>query len=383
MGCTETVGLPSSGMVVRIFILESHSITRAGLRAHLDAAPDIHVSGEAADPETALGAINQSKPTVVLLGSALYRQEGDRLIRRLLDVSPQPAVLVLADQDEAAAAERALKAGALGFVANSIEAVALVTAVRQVAARQMVVSPEIRDALLRHLTGNRPAAPKDPAEVLSGREMEVFELTGEGLEAKEIAARFSISPRTVDVHRANIRNKLGIQGAHELMRFSMLWAQQRQDAERMRAFARKASPLLLVEDDEVDILNVDRALREMDAGTELVVARTAEEALTHLRAPGRPRPGLVLLDIKMPGMDGHEFLATVRKDPSLGSLPIVVLTASQLEEDKLRMHSLGITGYLAKPATPAEFLQRLGLLARYWSVNEPPPALPLRTGTRG
>ena len=369
-------------MLTRIFILEPHSITRAGLRAHLEAASDIHISGEASDPQTALGAINHAKPGVVLLGTGLYRQEGDRFLRRLLEVNPQPALLILADQEEATAAERALKAGALGYVSHGIEPAALVAAVRQVARRQVVVSPEIRDALLRHLTGKSPGAPKDPARVLSEREMEVFELTGEGLEAKEIATRFSISPRTVDVHRANIRNKLGIQGAHELMRFAMLWAQQQQDGERMRAFGRKASPLLLVEDDEVDILNVDRALRELDAGTELVAARTAEEALTYLRTPDKPRPGLVLLDIKMPGMDGREFLATVRKDAALRSLPIVVLTASQLDEDKLRMHSLGITGYLTKPASPAEFMQRLRLLASYWSVNEPPPALPLPAGAR-
>jgi len=370
-------------MLIRLFILEAHSITRAGLRSHLEGASDIHVSGESGDPQAALGLVNQCKPGVVLLGAGVYRQEGDRLIRRLLDVDPQPSVLILADEEEATAAERALKAGALGYVASSIEPAGLVAAVRQVARRQVVVSAEIRDVLLRHLTGKQTESGKDPSSVLSEREMQVFELTGEGLEAKEIAARFSISSRTVDVHRANIRNKLGIQGAHELMRYAMLWAQQRQDEERMRTFGRKANPLLLVEDDEVDVLSVDRALRELNAGAELVVARTGEEALGYLRNPAKARPGMVLLDIKMPGMDGREFLATIRKDAVLRTLPVVVLTASQLEEDKQRMHALGITGYLAKPANPAEFLQRLGLLARYWSVNEPPPALPLAAAGRG
>jgi DNA-binding NarL/FixJ family response regulator len=259
----------------------------------------------------------------------------------------------------------------------------LVAAVREVANGQMVVSPKLRDALLRNLRRDRPVASKDPASVLSEREMGVFELTGQGLEAKEIAERFSISPRTVDVHRANIRNKLGIQGAHELMRYALLWTGRRQEAERMRAFARNASPLLLVEDDEVDILNVDRALQELNTGTELLVARTAEEALTRLRAPDGPRPGLLLLDLKMPGMDGHEFLKAVRQDARLRSLPVVVLTGSQLEEDRQQMYSLGITGYVTKPATPAEFIQRLGLLARYWSVNEPPPRNTLATAGQG
>ncbi len=348
----------------------------------MEIASDIDVSGEASDLQVGLRVVNNSKPGVVLVGASLYRQEGDQLIRRLLDITPQPAVLILADQEDAWSAERALRAGALGYVSNRIEAPALAAAIRQVSRQQVVVSSEIKDALLRRLTGSTSATPKDPAQLLSEREMEIFVLTGKGLEAKEIAAQLSISPRTVDVHRANIRNKLGIQGAHELMRYAMLWEQHQQELERLRAFGRKASPLLLVEDDEVDILSVDRALQELGAEAKLVVARTAEEALTYLRNPGNTRPGLVLLDIKMPGMNGREFLVEVRKDPSLRSLPVVVLTASQLDEDKLGMHSLGITGYLTKPSNSAEFVQRLGLLAQYWGVNEPPPALPLK-GTPG
>lgn len=369
-------------MVIRVLIVEANSITRAGLRAYFDAASGIAVAGDASDPDTAVRMIPRAKPGVVLLGGALYGQGGERLIRRLLEARPQPAVLVMGDQTEERAA-LALKAGASGFVSCDAEASELVAAVREVASGQMVVSPQLRDALLRNLRRDRPIPSKDPTSVLSEREMGVFELTGQGLEAKEIAERFSISPRTVDVHRANIRNKLGIQGAHELMRYALLWRGQRQEAERMRAFARNANPLLLIEDDEVDILNVDRALRELNAGTELLVARTAEEALTRLRAPDEPRPGLVLLDLKMPGLDGHEFLKAVRQDARLRSLPVVVLTASQLEEDRQRMYSLGIAGYVTKPASPAEFIQRLGLLARYWSVNEPPPRDVLATAGHG
>lgn len=364
-------------MIIRTYILERNSITRAGVRAHLQPASDIRVSGEAAEVGPALGAINSTKPGVVLLGAALYRQEGDRLLRRLLDIDPQPGVLILADHEDADTAGRALKAGALGYVARDVDAPELVTAIRRVARGDVVVSQKVTEPLLQHLVETRSALPKDVSQVLSPRELVVFGLTGEGLEAKEIADRLSISPRTVDVHRANIRNKLGIQGTHELMRHATLWAQQAEQQQHFCAFGRKASPLLLIEDDEVDILTVDRALRELGAGVELVAVRTAPEALDYLRRPGNARPGLVLLDIKMPGMDGHEFLTIVRKDSVLCTLPVVVLTASQLDVDRARMHALGITGYLVKTANPAGFADSLRLLARYWSVNEPAAARPV------
>ncbi|MBE7500719.1 MAG: response regulator [Verrucomicrobiales bacterium] len=367
-------------MIIRVFIMEEQSITRAGLRSHLEGATDVDVIGEAADAVSGLRGVNNAKPAVVLLGSSFCRQESDQVIRKLLDITPQPGVLILADHEDARSAERSLKAGALGYVSNGIEAPALASAIRQVARQQVVVSPEIKDALLQRLSSGTPGAPKDPSQVLSQREMEVFVFTGKGLEAKEIAGELSISPRTVDVHRANIRYKLGIQGAHELMRYAMLWEQHRQHAERVLAFERNASPVLLVEDDEVDILNVDRALKELGSKVKLVVKRTAEEALKYLRASDNPRPGLILLDIKMPGMNGREFLTEVRKDSGLRTMPVVVLTSSKLDEDKHRMHALGITGYLTKPATSAEFVERLDLLAQYWSVNEPPPIPPTKGG---
>jgi len=364
-------------MIIRTFILERNSITRAGVRAHLQPASDIRVSGEAADAGPALEAINSTKPGVVLLGAAVYRQEGDRLLRRLLDIDPQPGLVILADHEDADTAERALKAGALGYVAREVDALGLVTAIRRVARGDVVVSQKVTAPLLQHLVETRSALPKDVSQVLSPRELVVFGLTGEGLEAKEIADRLSISPRTVDVHRANIRNKLGIQGTHELMRHATLWTQQAEQQQYLSAFGRKASPLLLVEDDEVDIMTVDRALRELGAGVELVAVRTAPEALDHLRRPGNARPGLVLLDLKLPGMDGHEFLAIIRNDPVLCTLPVVVLTASQLDADRARMHALGITGYLAKTANAAGFADSLRLLARYWSINEPAAARPV------
>jgi len=361
-------------VAIRVLIIEEQSINRAGIRSHLETDPGIEVLGEVGDAAAGLSAVNVSQPDVVILGASFCRKRGEPVLRRLLKVSQPPAVLVLSEHEDAWIAERALRDGAMGYLSNEVNANTLASAVRQAARQEIVLDPRLGNRLLRHLATGFPTTQQDPPQVLSSREMEVFRLTGQGKEAKEIAAELSISSRTVDVHRANIRTKLRIQGTHELMRSAMEWEHHHRHERRLRAFCQERTPLLLVEDDEVDILSVQRALRELETETRLVVARSSDEALRFLRSPENPRPGLVLLDIKMPGMNGEEFLAEIRRDPDLHNLPVVVLTASRLEEDKARMYALGISGYLMKRANSAEFLEMVGLLAQYWSLNEPPPS---------
>jgi DNA-binding NarL/FixJ family response regulator len=361
-------------VAIRVLIIEEQSINRAGIRSHLETDPGIEVLGEVGDAAAGLSAVNASQPDVVILGASFCRTRGEPVLGRLLRVSQPPAVLVLSEREDAWIAERVLRHGAMGYLSNDVNANTLASAVRQAARQEIVLDPRLGNRLLRHLASGFPTSEQDPPQVLSSREMEVFRLTGQGKEAKEIAAELSISSRTVDVHRANIRTKLRIQGTHELMRSAMEWEHHHRHERRLRAFCQERTPLLLVEDDEVDILSVQRALRELETETRLVVARSADEALRFLRSPENPRPGLVLLDIKMPGMNGEEFLAEIRRDPDLRNLPVVVLTASRLEEDKSRMYALGISGYLMKRANSAEFLEMVGLLAQYWSLNEPPPS---------
>lgn len=361
-------------MLIRAFILDDHSVTRAGIRSYLENARGVEVVGEASDPAAGLKAIMGTKPDVVIIGAAFQGKRGDQILTRILSLVPKPGILVMAEQEDALAAEQAFKAGALGYLSNSADATTLLEAVRQVAQQKVAISPRMSEELLRRMSRSTRVAPKDPTERLSARELEVFLLTGKGLEAKQIAGELEISSRTVDVHRANIRAKLGIYGAHELMRYAMQWQQNRRYGERLRGFCNDRRPLLLVEDDEVDILSVERGLQELGAETRLVVARTAEEALRYLRSPTSARPGLILLDLKMPGMSGQEFLEELRQDPALANLPVVVLTASQLEDDKRGTYSKGIAGYLVKPANSGEFVEMLGTLAQYWSINEPPPA---------
>ena len=131
--------------------------------------------------------------------------------------------------------------------------------------------------------------------------------------------------------------------------------------------------ILLVEDDELDVMNVQRAFKKNNIVNPLYVASNGLEALEMLRGgavPGDRR--LVLLDLNMPKMGGIEFLHELRADPNLKALTVVVLTTSDEERDKVKAYDLNVAGYILKPVTVAAFVEIMATLNKYWSVNELP-----------
>jgi CheY-like chemotaxis protein len=136
-------------------------------------------------------------------------------------------------------------------------------------------------------------------------------------------------------------------------------------------------PILLVEDDDVDVENVERAFEENGISNPLHVARNGLEALRLLRSNGAgepcgqgPRPGLILLDINMPIMNGFEFLAEIKRDPALRSIPVVVLTTSQEESDRHLSFQHSVAGYIIKPVEFMDFVGVVQTIDRYWSLSE-------------
>ncbi|MHB1305817.1 MAG: response regulator [Limisphaerales bacterium] len=358
-------------MEVRYFVGGAQAIARAGIKSCLATVKDLRFVGDTGLPGELANAVRVNTPDVVILEEAFAWQVGEEQLHRLVTSDPSPALLILGDHEKTESVERALQVGALGFLPKDATAEALANAVRRVAQRELAVNPQAFATLLRGRK-ERPTPTGDAVSRLSEREMEVFRLTGQGLEAKEIAGMLNLSPRTVDVHRANIRHKLGIRGAHELMRYAMHWEESQNRSELERRFSADRRPLLLVEDDEVDILSVRRALHELRAENPLMTARSGEEALEYLRSSENVRPTLILLDVHMPGLAGYEFLAELRKDPKLAALPVVTLTSSQNDEDKARMFALGAAGYLLKPNSSTQYLEMFRTLAKYWSINERP-----------
>jgi FOG: CheY-like receiver len=131
--------------------------------------------------------------------------------------------------------------------------------------------------------------------------------------------------------------------------------------------------ILLVEDDEVDVMNVKRAFQRNNIGNPLFVAGNGVEALEKLRngeVPAERR--LILLDLNMPRMNGIEFLAELRRDPALAATPVVVLTTSNNDRDKVQAYNFNVAGYLVKPVTFAEFAELMATLNKYWTLVEMP-----------
>ena len=131
-------------------------------------------------------------------------------------------------------------------------------------------------------------------------------------------------------------------------------------------------PILLVEDDQVDIMTIIRALKEIRVSNPLVSMENGEDALAHLRNPANERPCIILLDLNMPIMNGIEFLQQIKQDDMLKRIPVVVLTTSEEQQDKVNSFNLGVAGYMAKPVDYQQFVEMMRSIDLYWTISEMP-----------
>ncbi len=135
---------------------------------------------------------------------------------------------------------------------------------------------------------------------------------------------------------------------------------------------RPNTPILLVEDDEVDRMTVRRALKEIHVTNQLQVAGNGEEALVALRESANERPGIILLDLNMPRMNGVEFLRIIKADPGLRRIPVIVLTSSREEQDRVESFNLSVAGYMIKPVDYRQFVEVVRTIDLYWTLSELP-----------
>lgn len=131
-------------------------------------------------------------------------------------------------------------------------------------------------------------------------------------------------------------------------------------------------PILLVEDDQVDTMTVKRALKEIHVTNPLIHLENGEEAVHYLRDSEREKPCIILLDLNMPIMNGIEFLQVVKHDDYLRRIPVVVLTTSEEQQDKVNSFNLGVAGYMAKPVDYRQFVEVMRSIDAYWTISEMP-----------
>jgi CheY-like chemotaxis protein len=127
-----------------------------------------------------------------------------------------------------------------------------------------------------------------------------------------------------------------------------------------------------VEDDQVDTMTVTRALKEIHVTNPLVHLENGEDAVNYLRDPQKEKPCIILLDLNMPIMNGIEFLQVVKNDGKLRCIPVVVLTTSEEQQDKVNSFNLGVAGYMAKPVDYRQFVEVMRSIDAYWTISEMP-----------
>ncbi len=198
---------------------------RAGLAQLIDLQPDMMVAGEAGNPAEAMSLFEASRPDMVLTDMTMPGRSGLEFIRDLRAMDPGIAILVISMHDEVIYAERALRAGAHGYIMKEAGGENLLAAIRQVLSGQIYLSPKMSANALDVFSGRRPRGSSSPIEKLSDREFEVFRLVGQGKSTRDIALQLHLSPKTVDVHRGHIKEKLELKDSTALVRHAVRWVE--------------------------------------------------------------------------------------------------------------------------------------------------------------
>jgi len=210
----------------RVYIVDDHPLMRKGMVMTLNADVEFDVCGQAESAEDALNEILELKPDAAVIDISLPGMNGIELVKNLLHQLPDLKILIVSRHDEELYAERALRAGAKGYLMKLEAGEVLVSAVRQIMNGGIYLSDKIGNKLLMKLTSGKSSKSDNPLDLLSDRELEVFELTGQGHSTREIGEKLHISVKTVESHRANIKEKLQIDSANELMRHAVRWVEE-------------------------------------------------------------------------------------------------------------------------------------------------------------
>jgi DNA-binding NarL/FixJ family response regulator len=209
----------------RILIVDDHPMMRQGLAQLIGAEPDLIICGEAENAESALDGIGDLKPDLVLADISLPGKNGLELIKDFQALQPGLPVLVISMHDESLYAGRVLRAGGRGYIMKQAGGKKLMQAIRQVLDGKVYVSEKVSAEILETFSGRRAGTEGSPVEKLTDREFEVFQLVGQGKGTRETAEKLHLSVKTVEAHRANIKVKLKLKSASELIRFAVRWSE--------------------------------------------------------------------------------------------------------------------------------------------------------------
>lgn len=206
----------------RILIVDDHPIVRAGYSLLINRQPDLAICGETDTAGEALRLAREENPHLVIIDLTLKSGNGLELCKQLAHMNSELPMLVISAHDEQLYADRALRCGARGFINKEEATTKLIEAIRTVMSGKVWLSSRMTDRLLARVgSGGSPAA--SPMDTLSDRELEVFELIGQGQTTHQIAARLHLSPKTVESYRENLKKKLNLRNSTELTQHAVQW----------------------------------------------------------------------------------------------------------------------------------------------------------------
>ncbi len=210
--------------MTRILIVDDHPLVRSGFAQLIGDCPDLEVCGEAGDMAEALAQIETTRPDLAIIDLSLAGGSGLDLIERIKSLDKDILMLVASMHDETLYAERVLAAGARGYINKQEAQDSIIRAIRQVLAGRVYLSQQMTDRLLSGMVD--VSGEKRDIDSLSNRELQVFELIGQGVSTSRIADQLNLSTKTIETHQAHIKKKLGLSSAHQLTQRAIRWVME-------------------------------------------------------------------------------------------------------------------------------------------------------------
>lgn len=210
----------------KVLVVDDHPIVRAGLAQLINREPDLAVCGDAEEMHSALQSIDELKPDILIVDISLNGPDGLDLLKSIRAKDPNLPVLILSMHDESIYAERALRAGANGYIMKQEGTDRVLVALRRILNREIYVSDRVANQMLRQFVGGASGASmrRSPLDDLSDRELEVLRLIGEGQGTRQIADGLHLSIKTVETYQGHLKDKLGLKNSRELVQYAIQWA---------------------------------------------------------------------------------------------------------------------------------------------------------------
>jgi DNA-binding NarL/FixJ family response regulator len=225
MSVSKTASRTPASARARLLFVDDHPIVLDGYQTMLKTQPDMELCGLATNAAEAVQMFQEQRPDLVVMDLNLPGRGGLDVIKDILALEAAARVLVCSMHDEMVYAERALRAGAKGYIMKDCSATVLLSAIRRVLQGGIHVSEQLTVHVLESFAGTRPRGSQSPLGKLSDREFEIFVLFGEGKTAKEIGAKLNLSPKTVSVHRDHIKEKMEYRTSAEMIRQAVCWVE--------------------------------------------------------------------------------------------------------------------------------------------------------------